>query len=639
MKKKYNMLNRQQKKEIKKIALSLIIMIVSLIFFKDGSPVKIVLFFISYLIAGYDIIFEAGKGIAHHEFLDENFLMSLATIGALFLQQYPEAISVMVFYKVGELFQDIAVEKSKKSISELMNIKPTSACVLRNGYQIYTTPEEVALGETIIVKPGQKIPLDGMVEEGSTSIDTSALTGESNPVDVSIGENVLSGSINLTTAIKVKVTNLYKDSTVAKILDLVENNADKKAKTENFITRFAKIYTPCVVSGAVILAVLPSLITGQWNVWLERALIFLVVSCPCALVVSVPLTFFGGLGGASKNGILIKGANYLEVISNADTIVFDKTGTLTKGTFSVTAIHPTCISEQELLDIAALAESYSMHPIAGSIVRAHEGHIDKTRISKIEELSGYGINAVIDGKNVRAGNSKLMKKENIDYHDCTLEGTIVHISINGTYCGHIVISDTVKADSAYTISQLKKYGIRKTVMLTGDKDSVAQNIGKQLGIDEIHSELLPGDKVSIIENIIADHKGKKGTVGFVGDGINDSPVLTRADIGIAMGGMGSDAAIEAADVVLMDDKPSKVVKAIMLAKRTMSIAKQNIIFALVIKAVILLLGALGLANMWLAVFADVGVTVICVLNATRALNIKTENNIYNETGEPINVEA
>jgi Cd2+/Zn2+-exporting ATPase len=587
------------------------------------GALKLALFLVPYALISWDIIKNAAVNIVHGEVFDENFLMTIATVGAFAVGEYPEAVAVMLFYQVGELFQDMAVGKSRRSISELMDIRPDRACVLRGGAETVVSPEEVAVGETIIVRPGEKIPLDGIVTEGSTSVDTAALTGESMPRSVGEGENVVSGSVDLDAVIKVKVTSAYGESTVAKILELVGSASEKKAKAENFITRFAKIYTPCVVAGAVLLALLPPLAFGlSFDVWLRRALIFLVVSCPCALVISVPLSFFGGIGGASRSGILIKGANYLEALSKVSAVVFDKTGTLTKGTFSVSAVHPTAVSQAELIDIAALAESYSSHPIAESIVRAHAGHIDKSRIGRITERAGLGVEAVIDGRRVLAGSGKLMQAEGIDWHECHLGGTAVHIAADGVYCGHIIISDEVKPDSAAAIKELKACGVEKTVMLTGDSESAARPVGEALGIDEVHAGLMPDGKVAAVEKLISE-KPANSTLAFVGDGINDAPVLSRADLGIAMGAMGSDAAIEAADVVLMDDKPSKLPEAVKISRRTMTIVHENIIFALAVKAIVLVLGAMGTANMWFAVFADVGVTIIAVANATRTLGLRT----------------
>ena len=581
-----------------------------------NEKIKTVLYLLPYLIVGWDVLWNAARNIAHGQVFDENFLMSIATVGAFALGDYVEAAAVMLFYQVGELFQSIAVGKSRKSIAALMDIRPDSSVVLRNGEELKVSPEEVKKGETVIIRAGEKIPLDGIVLEGKTSVNTAALTGESLPRDISAGDRVVSGSVNLNGVITVKTESVYRDSTVAKILDLVENSSSKKAKTENFITRFARYYTPCVVAAAVLLAVLPPLISGcGWIQWLQRALIFLVVSCPCALVISVPLSFFGGIGGASKRGILIKGANYTEVLAKVGTVVFDKTGTLTKGVFKVTAVHPESMSEAELLDVAAAAESYSNHPIAESIIAAHKGHIDRARIGRVTEHAGMGVEAVIDGRDIFAGNGKLMGLAGANPHDCHISGTVIHISEGKNYYGHIVISDELKPDSKTAVAELKALGITKTVMLTGDRKEIGEAVGKELGLDEVCAELLPDGKVNAVEKLL----NQKMPLAFVGDGINDAPVLARADIGIAMGGMGSDAAIEAADVVLMDDKPSKLPEAVKIARKTMSIVWENIIFALAVKAIVLVLGAAGIAGMWLAIFADVGVTVIAVLNAMRAM--------------------
>lgn len=579
---------------------------------------KLIVFITAFLVCAYDVALTAIKNIFKGEVFDEHFLMTLATAGAFATEQYIEAVALMIFYQVGELFQDIAVERSKKSIEALGNIRPDSATVLRNGKEISVSPKEIKIGETIIVKAGERIALDGFVSYGESSLDCSALTGESLPVDIKAGDRVSSGCINLKGLIRINVTNTFEESTVAKILKMVEDSSEKKAKAENFIKSFARVYTPLVVIGALLLAVVPSLFTGEWVKWLNRALIFLVVSCPCALVVSVPLSFFGGIGGASKLGILIKGANYLETLSKVDTVVFDKTGTLTRGKFAVEAIHPDAVEEAKLLDIAAVAESYSNHPIAESLINAHNGHIDKSRISSHEELSGMGICAVIDGETYYVGNDKLMDKVMAPKHDCHLNGTIIHISKGSEYLGHIVVNDEIKPESKGAIERLKALGISKTVMLTGDRQELADSVAKTLVIDEAKAKLLPQMKLEELEKLISE--GRKTL--YVGDGINDAPVLTRADIGVAMGKMGSDVAIEAADVVLMDDKLTKLADAVAISRRTMKIVKQNIVFALSVKLIILLLGAFGFAGMWIALFGDVGVTVIAVLNAVRALNVK-----------------
>ena len=609
-------MSRKHKKRLARILIAALLLGV-IAFLPIGEKIKAVLYLLPYLIVGWDVLWKALRNIARGQVFDENFLMSLATVGAFALGDYVEAAAVMLFYQIGELFQSIAVGKSRKSIASLMDIRPDSATVLREGEEIKVSPEEVQKGERVLVRAGEKIPLDGIVLEGNTTVNTAALTGESLPIDISAGDRVVSGSINLSGVIILKTESVYSESTVAKILNLVENSSAKKAKTENFITRFARYYTPLVVAAAVLLAVLPPLISGGgWASWLNRALIFLVVSCPCALVISVPLSFFGGIGGASKRGILIKGANYTEVLARVNTVVFDKTGTLTKGIFKVTAIHPESMSEAELLDVAAAAESYSNHPIAESIIAAHNGHIDRSRVGKVTEHAGMGVEAVIDGKDIFAGNGKLMELVGANPHDCHIAGTVIHISEGKNYLGHIVISDEVKPNSKAAISELKALGITKTVMLTGDRKEIGEAVGKELGLDEIHAELLPDGKVSAVEKLIS----KKTPLAFVGDGINDAPVLARADIGIAMGGMGSDAAIEAADVVLMDDEPSKLPEAIKIARKTMRIVWQNIVFALAVKGVVLILGALGIAGMWLAIFADVGVTVLAILNAMRAMH-------------------
>lgn len=585
---------------------------------------ELLLFLPSYLLVGYDVMIKAAKNIAHGQVFDECFLMIVATFGAFAVKEFPEAAAVMLFYQVGELFQSIAVGRSRKSIAALMDIRPESATVVRGGEEIEVSPEEVEAGEEIIVRVGERVPLDGIVIEGSTSLNTVALTGESLPRDVKTGENVMSGTVNVGSVIRLRTTGVYSESTVARVLELVERSADRKAKSENFITKFARYYTPAVVISAVLLAVTPPLLFGgEWAEWIHRALIFLVVSCPCALVISVPLSFFSGMGGASKKGILIKGSNYVEALSKVDTAVFDKTGTLTKGSFAVTAIHSHDLSEAELLDLAALAESYSNHPIAQSIVRAHGGHIDSSRIGEVTEIAGLGIRAVIDGRTIFVGNRKLMDEIGIEpvcEQGCLNEdhGTCVHVAFENGYCGHIIISDELKASSVKAISELKASGIR-AVMLTGDTKAVGESVGSALGMDEIHSELLPEDKVSIVESML---EKRKGTLAFVGDGINDAPVLTRADVGIAMGAIGSDAAIEAADVVLTDDDPLKVAAGVWIARKTMRIVRENIVFALAVKLAVLVLGSLGIANMWIAVFADVGVAVIAILNAIRAMRVK-----------------
>ena len=581
----------------------------------------LLLYLIPYLVVGWDTLKEAAEGLFKGEALSEDFLMSIATLGALGIgfmpgaeTQFPEAVFVMLFFQVGEWFEEKAEGNSRKSISHLMDIRPDTAHVERDGKLETVRPEEVKPGETILVQPGEKVPMDGIVLEGSSSLDTVALTGESVPRSIHEGDEILSGCVNLSGVLKVKTTKAFGESTAAKILDLVENAASAKSKSESFITRFAKVYTPIVVALAVLVAVVPGLITGQWATWIYRGLMFLVVSCPCALVISVPLTFFGGLGGASRKGILIKGSNLLDTLAKVNTVVFDKTGTLTEGVFEVTAVHPEVIDQKELLHLAAHVERHSTHPIAMALRNAYPDEADDCSVEDIQETAGHGIIATVNGKKVAVGNSKLMEKVGAAWHPCEQEGTIIHVAIDGTYAGHVVISDRIKADSAQAIEALHKEGVRKTVMLTGDQQSVAAAVASALKMDEFHAQLLPADKVSQVENLL-----KEGTLAFVGDGINDAPVLTRADVGIAMGALGSDAAIEAADVVLMDDKPSKIAAAIRTARKTIRIAKENIIFAIGIKVLVLVLAALGVATMWMAVFADVGVTVLAVLNAMRAL--------------------
>ena len=584
---------------------------------------NLLIYVVPYVVSGYYVLKTAAVNLLHGQVFDEKFLMMVATVGAFGAGEYPEASAVMLFYQVGELFQSIAVGRSRKSISKLMDIRPDSATVIRDGEEITVSPDEVEVGELIVIRPGEKIPLDGIVEDGTSSVNTAALTGESAPVDVAYSDNVISGTVNLTGVLKVKTTSTFGESTVSKILELVENSSEKKAKVENFITKFARWYTPCVVIAALLLAVIPPVIIGigswdVWKTWLVRACVFLVVSCPCALVVSVPLSFFGGIGGAAKEGILIKGANYMETLAEINTVVFDKTGTLTKGIFAVEDIHPNLISKEELLDLAAECESFSSHPVAQSIVRAHGGHIEKERIGEVKEIAGKGIEAVIDGKRYYCGNGGLMDMCGAEWHDCHLTGTIIHIAQDKEYMGHIVINDEMKEDSASAIAALKNIGVKRLVMLTGDKEKVAANVAEKLGLTEYHAELLPADKVTWVEKLLE----QGGKLAFTGDGINDAPVLMRADLGIAMGAMGSDAAIESADVVLMDDKPTGIVKAVLIARKTMRIVKENVFFALFVKAVILVLGAVGIANMWLAVFGDVGVLILAILNAVRAMKTK-----------------
>lgn len=624
---KYKLTKKQKKMTIRIIiALALLAVIaVTLHFIELPWWAELILYAIPYAIAGYDVLKTAFINLIHGQIFDEKFLMMVATVGAFGTGEYPEASAVMLFYQVGELFQSIAVGRSRKSIAKLMDIRPDSATVIRDGEEIEVSPEDVEVGEIIIVKPGEKIPLDGVITEGESSVNQAALTGESAPVDKAYSDNVISGTLNLTGVIKVRTTSTFGQSTVSKILELVENASDKKAKVENFITKFARYYTPAVVIAALLLAIIPPLFLGIgnweiWKTWLTRACVFLVVSCPCALVVSVPLSFFGGIGGASKDGILIKGAGYMEVLSKIDTVVFDKTGTLTKGVFEVDDVHPNIVSEAELKDIAACCESFSSHPVAQSIIRAHEGHIDKSLIGDVNEIAGKGVKAVVDGKTYYCGNGQLMDMCGAKWHDCHLTGTIIHVAreTDGDieYLGHIIINDQIKEDSETAIKELKNVGVKRLVMLTGDKKSVAENVANKLGLTGFFAELLPADKVSKVEELLSTEKGR---LAFVGDGINDAPVLMRADCGIAMGAMGSDAAIESADVVLMDDKPSKIADAMKIARKTMRIVWENIIFALGVKAVILILGTFGIANMWIAVFGDVGVLIIAILNAMRCM--------------------
>lgn len=593
---------------------------------------EFVLFLIPYLIAGYDVLLKAARNIGNGQVFDENFLMTIATVGAFALVLFPdsqphmaEGAAVMLFYQVGELFQGYAVGKSRQSIADMMDIAPDFANVMRDGKLVQVDPYEIGVGDEIVVKPGERVPLDGTIVEGSTQLDTAALTGESVPRHVEEGAEVISGCVNMTGKITVKVSKPFEQSTVSRILELVESASEKKAQTENFITRFARYYTPIVTIGALVLAVLPPLLFGQsWSDWIERGLTFLVVSCPCALVISVPLSFFGGIGGASRLGILVKGGNYLEALSHTETVVFDKTGTLTNGSFNVVAVHPDAAAEVNpdlILSIAAHAEAYSDHPIAVSVKEAFTGEIDQSRIADVREEGGHGVRAVVDECVVLVGNDKLMREEGIAYHDCELTGTILHVSIDGKYAGHIIIADVVKEDAAECIKRLHAAGVRKTVMLTGDRAEVAEAVAEKLGLDEYHGKLLPEDKVNQVERLLGE-TSEKGKLAFVGDGINDAPVLTRADIGIAMGAMGSDAAIEAADIVLMDDKPSKIASAIRIARKTMRIVWQNIVFALGVKFAVLVLAAVGLATMWLAVFADVGVAILAILNAMRCMRVK-----------------
>ena len=576
----------------------------------------------AYVVAGGEVLLRAAKNILRGQVFDENFLMAVASLGAMLMGEATEAVAVMLFYQIGEWFQDRAVDKSRASIAQLMDIRPDHANhVLADGSVEVVPPQSLKAGDILLVKPGERIPLDGIILEGTSTLNTSALTGESIPRDVAEGDTVLSGCVNQTGVLRLRATGAYESSTVARILRLVEDSGERKASTERFITRFARWYTPAVCLAALLLALVPPLFVGEWTEWIKRALTFLVISCPCALVISVPLTFFGGVGGASRRGVLIKGANYLEQLAKTDIAVFDKTGTLTRGTFEVTAIHPNQITEEELLELAALAESYSDHPISASLRAAWNRALDKNRVTDVQEIAGRGIHALVDGRSVYAGNERLMADVHVESRPCHRQGTIVHVALDGVYMGHIVIADRVKEGSAEAIAELKALGVARTVMLTGDQSAVAQSVAKELGVDEVHAELLPGDKVEQVERLMKQ-KPEGAMLAFVGDGINDAPVLRRADLGIAMGGVGSDAAIEAADIVLMDDDPRKLPCAIRIARRTLRIANQNIIFALSVKAIILIMGAMGLANMWLAVFADVGVSFLAILNAMRAMRAK-----------------
>ena len=579
-------------------------------------------FLICYAVAGWDIVWKAVTNILHGQVFDENFLMTIATVGALILGEHSEGVAVMLFYQVGEWFQSYAVSKSRKSITSLMDIRPDYANVERDGKLVQVDPDEVKIGDTIIVKPGERVPLDGKIIKGVSALDTSALTGESMPREVEPGMDVISGCINQTGILTIETTKEFGESTVAKILDLVENASDKKGRTENFISRFARYYTPIVVFAALALAILPPIFLQQpFGIWIYRALTFLVISCPCALVISIPLSFFGGIGGSSKIGVLVKGSNYLESLAHAEVVVFDKTGTLTKGSFAVSEIHAVDVKDSQLLEMAAYAEDYSNHPISLSIKAAYGKKIDNSRITDVQEIAGHGVQAVIDGKKLLAGNAKLMEREHIKYSPSSSVGTVVYLACDGTYAGCIVIVDEIKADAAAAIKNMKSSGIRRTVMLTGDADAVGKKVAERLGLDQAYTELLPADKVDRVEDLLKE-KSEKGKLVFVGDGINDAPVLARADVGIAMGGLGSDAAIEAADVVLMTDEPSKIAAVMKIARKTIRIANQNIVFALGVKFLVLILGALGKANMWAAVFADVGVSIIAILNAIRAMRVK-----------------
>lgn len=624
-------MNRKQKKMLIRIAIAALLL-AAVKLFKIGGWAGTALYAASYITIGYDILRKAFRGIINHQVFDENFLMAVATVGAIALAIYEktgdfaEAVSVMLFYQIGELFQSYAVGKSRRNIAALMDIRPDYANIERDGSLEQVDPDQIPAGSVIVVQPGEKVPIDGQVIEGASSLDTAALTGESRPRDVKAGDDIISGCINLTGVLKVRTTKAFGESTVSKILELMENSSSHKSRSENFISRFARAYTPAVCYSALALAILPPVINlmmgmpGGWEIWVYRALTFLVISCPCALVISIPLSFFAGLGGASKEGVLIKGSNYLEALSQTSIVVFDKTGTLTRGVFEVSGIHHNTIPEEKLIELAALAECASSHPISKSLQKAYGREIERDRVTGIQEISGSGVIARVDGTEVAAGNGKLMKRMGVDYIDCHSSGTIIHIAIDGKYAGHVVISDVEKPTSRAAIAELKKIGVKKTVMLTGDIGRVAEYMAKKLGVDQYRSDLLPADKVAEVEKLLAE-TGRKGKLAFVGDGINDAPVLSRADIGIAMGAMGSDAAIEAADIVLMDDDPMKISKAIKISRKCIGIVYQNIAFALGVKALCLILGALGIANMWAAIFADVGVMVLAVLNAIRALYV------------------
>ena len=625
-------MNKKQKKMLMRILAAAVLLIAVSLAPSEGG-LRFALYMVPYLIIGYDILLKAGKGIKNRQVFDENFLMAVATVGAIVLAvtgdgDYTEAIAVMLFYQVGEWFQSYAVGKSRRNISELMDIRPDYANVEQEGKLLQVDPDEVEIGTVIVVQPGEKVPIDGIVEEGNSSLNTSALTGESVPRDIKPGDEIISGCINMTGVLKIRTTKEFGESTVSKILDLVENASSRKSRSEAFISKFARIYTPAVCYSALVLAILPPVfrmlfldLPADWGMWIYRALTFLVISCPCALVISIPLSFFAGIGGASKEGILVKGSNYLETLSQTKCVVFDKTGTLTEGVFEVSGIHHSTMENEKLLEYAALAESASSHPISRSLQRAYGKELDRARVTDIEELSGNGIVAKVDGREVAVGNGKLMDRLKISYIPCHQVGTIIHVAVDGAYAGHVVISDRIKPNAGKAIAALKTAGVEKIVMLTGDIKSVADQVAKDLGIDEVFSELLPGDKVEKVDGLLAG-KREKAKLAFVGDGINDAPVLSRADIGIAMGAMGSDAAIEAADVVLMDDDPMKIAKAIKISRKCLGIVYQNIVFAIGVKLICLLLGALGIANMWLAIFADVGVMIIAVLNAIRALFVK-----------------
>lgn len=621
-------MNKKQKKVFTRIIVAAVLMVVLSLLPIDGW-LKFVLFMIPYLVIGHDILLKAWKGILNRQVFDENFLMAVATIGAILLGDYKEGVAVMLFYQIGELFQSYAVGKSRRNISELMDIRPDYANIEKeDGTLEQVDPDEVGIGSVIVVQPGEKVPIDGVIEEGRTSLNTSALTGESLPREAGVGDEVISGCINMSGVLKIRTTKEFGESTVSKILDMVENASSKKSRSENFISKFAKYYTPAVCYGALGLAILPPLVrllflgmTPEWGDWVMRALTFLVISCPCALVISIPLSFFAGIGGASNAGVLVKGSNYLETLSETKYVVFDKTGTMTQGVFEVSGVHHSSMDTEKLLEYAALAECHSSHPISKSLKKAYGKPLDPSRVTDVEEISGNGVTAKVDGVRVAAGNSKLMEKLGVDCMECHSVGTVVHMAVNGKYAGHILISDQIKPHAKEAIAALKKCGVKKTIMLTGDRREAARQVAEELGIDEVHSELLPGDKVAQVEKLL-DEKGEKEKLAFVGDGINDAPVLSRADIGIAMGALGSDAAIEAADIVLMDDDPLKISKAIRISRKCLRIVYENIYFAIGVKVICLILGALGIANMWAAIFADVGVMIIAVLNAIRALNVK-----------------
>lgn len=621
-------MNKKQKKVFIRIIVVAVLMVVLSLLPVDGW-LKFVLFMIPYLVIGHDILLKAWKGILNRQVFDENFLMAVATIGAILLGDYREGVAVMLFYQIGELFQSYAVGKSRRNISELMDIRPDYANIEKeDGTLEQVDPDEVEIGSVIVVQPGEKVPIDGVIEEGRTSLNTSALTGESLPREAGVGDEVISGCINMSGVLKIRTTKEFGESTVSKILDMVENASSKKSRSENFISKFAKYYTPAVCYGALALAVIPPLVrllflgmTPEWGDWVMRALTFLVISCPCALVISIPLSFFAGIGGASNAGVLVKGSNYLETLSETKYVVFDKTGTMTQGVFEVSGVHHSSMDTEKLLEYAALAECHSSHPISKSLKKAYGKPLDPSRVTEIEEISGNGVTAKVDGVRVAAGNSKLMEKLGVDCMECHSVGTVVHMAVDGKYAGHILISDQIKPHAKEAIAALKKCGVKKTIMLTGDRREAARQVAEELGIDEVHSELLPGDKVAQVEKLLGE-KGEKEKLAFVGDGINDAPVLSRADIGIAMGALGSDAAIEAADIVLMDDDPLKISKAIRISRKCLRIVYENIYFAIGVKVICLILGALGIANMWAAIFADVGVMIIAVLNAIRALNVK-----------------